>query len=86
MTGSAGPQDVGFADRTKALVTQELTRTVRAVVDNLRGALDEYDADEVSIDFGIELSAKSGQVLSVLAETGATASVTVHLTWKKPAA
>jgi hypothetical protein len=85
VTGSGGPQDVGFASRTKALVAQEFKRTVQAVVDNLHGALDQYNADEVSIDFGIELSVQSGQVLSVLSEAGATASVTVHLTWKKPA-
>jgi Trypsin-co-occurring domain 1 len=78
------PRDIGFGERTRAFAVHELSELAGAVVDNLRGALSQYDADEVSVDFGVELSMKSGKVISALAEIGGTESIVVHLTWKAP--
>jgi hypothetical protein len=86
VTGSAGPSDIGLADKVKARATENINELIGAVAGNLRDALEQYEADEVSADFGIELSAQTGRVIGVLAETGATASLTVHLTWRRPGA
>lgn len=86
VSGPSGARDIGFrdaADHAKALVVEDFSRLVDATVDNLRGSLERYEADEASVDFGIEFTVRSGKVLSVLATAGTTASVTVHLTWKR---
>ena len=78
------PEDIGYLDRVRALAVRNINQLVGAVAGNLRDALDQYGADEVSADFGIELSLQTGQVIGVLAEANATANITVHLTWRKP--
>jgi len=86
VTGTRGPTDIGFGDRARAVVAENLNQLIGAVAGNLRDALDQYQADELSADFGIELSLQTGRVIGVLAETEAKANVTVHLTWRRPAA
>ncbi len=80
--GDDTPGDVGFGDKIPKLASEQLIKLTEGVVNNVRRAVSQYEADEVSIDFGIELSAKSGRVIGVLAEVGGTASVVVHLTWR----
>lgn len=79
--GREGPRDVGFGERAKALAVQDFSQLADAVISNVRSALREYEADEVSVDFGIEFSLHSGKVISALAEVGATSSIVVHLSW-----
>jgi hypothetical protein len=86
VTSAEGAADIGFGDRVKAAAVENLNHMIGAVAGNLHAALEEYDADEVSADFGIELSLQSGRVIGILAETQAKAGVTVHLTWRKPGA
>ncbi len=74
--------DVGFGDKIPKLASEQLTRLTEGVVNNVRQAVSQFDADEVSMDFGIEFTAKTGRVIGVLAEVGGTASVVVHLTWR----
>jgi hypothetical protein len=74
--------DVGFAEKIPQLAREQLTKLTEGVVANVREAVSEFEADEVSLDFGIELSAKTGRVIGVLAEVGETASIVVHLTWR----
>jgi hypothetical protein len=82
---TAGPEarDIAFR-KGGQLLLEGLSRTVHAVVDNLHEAVHRHRPDEVSVEFGIELSARSGKVVSVLAEAGATSSITVQLTWRRP--
>ena len=49
---------------------------------SLRQAVDGLLPDEVEVEFGLELALKSGKLISMLAEAGATASVKVTLGWK----
>jgi hypothetical protein len=74
--------DVGFADQIPKLATRQLTALAEGVVTNIREAVSQFDADEVSMDFGVEFSGKTGRVIAVLAEVGGTASVVLHLTWR----
>ena len=74
--------DVGFADKIPKLASEQLTKLAEGVVTNVREAVSQFDADEVSIDFGIEFTAKTGRVIGVLAEVGGTTSIGLHLTWR----
>jgi hypothetical protein len=76
--------DVGFGDAIPKLAADQVVKLIDHAVGTVRAAVEHYDADEVSIDLGIELAAKSGRVVGVLAEVGGTASVVVHLTWRPP--
>jgi hypothetical protein len=74
--------DVGFGDAIPKLAGEQLTKLAEGVVNNVREAMRQFDADEVSMEFGIEFTGKTGRVIGVLAEVGGTASVVVHLTWR----
>jgi Trypsin-co-occurring domain 1 len=74
--------DVGFTEKIPKLASEQLTKLAEGVVSNVRQAVSQFDADEVSIDFGIEFTGKTGRVIGVLAEVGGTASVVLHLTWR----
>ena len=85
--GASGPVDVGlgqkFAPTAEALRLPEFAQTIRGVVTSVRQALDEHRPDSLSVEFGIEIVAKAGVVLSVLAEVGANAHITVTASWDR---
>ncbi|MGH4035483.1 CU044_2847 family protein [Actinomycetota bacterium Odt1-20B] len=74
-------EDVGVLDTAVAKV-EELGELIRRVGGSVLDAASAVAPDEASITFGVELSAKSGKVLAVLAEGEAKASVQVQLTWQ----
>ena len=76
-----GPQNVASAG-LQHLDVEELGRTVRGLSESLYQAVDGLLPDEVEVEFGLELALKSGKLISMLAEAGATASVKVTLGWK----
>jgi hypothetical protein len=76
-----GPQNVASGGLQR-LDVEDLGRTVRGVSATLRAAVDDLVPDEVQVEFGLELALKSGKLVSMLAEAGATASVKVTLAWK----
>jgi len=76
-----GPQNVASGGLQR-LDVEELGRTVRGLSASLYQAVDSLVPDEVGVEFGLELALKSGKVISMLAEGGATASVKVTLGWK----
>ncbi|MBH1933608.1 hypothetical protein I5Q34_04755 [Streptomyces sp. AV19] len=77
---SGGYEDSSAARRVARLASG-MSDVVRGVVNSLRTGLEAARPQEVRVEFGIELSAQSGQVVSVIAEGGGKASVTVTLTW-----
>jgi hypothetical protein len=81
--GQPQARDVGFDERIAKMAADEFSKLAGSVVETVRSAISDQEADEVSVDFGIELSAKSGKVIGVLAEVGGTSSIVVHLTWRK---
>ena len=80
-----GPQNV-TSGGLQRLDVEDLRRTVRGVSASLREAVEDLVPDEVQVEFGLELALKSGKLISLLAEAGATASAKVILTWKGDAA
>ncbi|MBB5117015.1 hypothetical protein AF335_24600 [Streptomyces eurocidicus] len=71
------------AARRVAGMAGGLSDVVRGVVGSLRMGLAAAAPQEVKVDFGIELSAKAGQVISLLADGEGKASINVSLTWSE---
>ncbi|PKW18602.1 CU044_2847 family protein [Saccharopolyspora spinosa] len=78
----AGPVDVGFADGGGIRDLEGLTETVSGVASTIRKGLRHVQPDDVTVQFGIEVSGKTGKIVSVLAEAGSKATLTVTLAWK----
>ncbi|MEU9314416.1 CU044_2847 family protein [Streptomyces sp. NPDC048295] len=81
----SGPSfaDIGagnIADRVQARV-ESLQGVVTSVARSLAEPLRAVRPDEVSVEFGIELTAKSGRVVGLLADGEAKGSIKVTLTW-----
>jgi hypothetical protein len=81
----SGPSftDIGagnIADRVQARV-ESLQGVVTSVARSLAEPLRSVRPDEVSVEFGIELTAKSGKIVGLLADGEAKGSIKVTLTW-----
>ncbi|MGW3145595.1 CU044_2847 family protein [Streptomyces sp. NPDC001177] len=79
-SGELSYTDTGFAERVEASV-ESLHSLVTGVARSLAGPLRAVRPDEVSVEFGIELTAKAGKVVGLLADGEAKAGITVTLTW-----
>ncbi|WP_228447347.1 CU044_2847 family protein [Streptomyces paludis] len=80
-SGGLTYSDTGFADQVQARV-ESLHSVVTSVARSLAGPLREVRPDEVSVEFGIELTAKAGRVVGLLADGEAKGGITVTLTWR----
>ncbi|MEV6787202.1 CU044_2847 family protein, partial [Streptomyces sp. NPDC051098] len=74
-------EDVGFVENATAKVRQ-LRELITEVGASVLEAAAAARPDEASVSFGVELTAKSGVALAVLAAGEAKASVQVTLTWQ----
>ncbi|MFJ1842202.1 CU044_2847 family protein [Streptomyces sp. NPDC088146] len=75
--------DIGygdFADQVQARV-ESLRAVVTSVARSLAEPLRAVRPDEVSVEFGIELTAKAGKVVGLLADGEAKGGIKVTLTW-----
>lgn len=75
--------DTGFgdiADQVQARV-ESLQGVVTSVARSLAVPLRAVRPDEVSVEFGIELTAKSGRIVGLLADGEAKGAIKVTLTW-----
>ncbi|MFF4079650.1 CU044_2847 family protein [Streptomyces sp. NPDC001777] len=68
------------SDRVQARV-ESLHGVVTSVARSLAEPLRSVRPDEVSVEFGIELTAKAGKVVGLLADGEAKGSIKVTLTW-----
>jgi Trypsin-co-occurring domain 1 len=55
--------------------------TVRGVVDSVRLALDRHRPDRVEVEFGLEISGKTGVALGVLGQAGGAVHVKITAGW-----
>ncbi|MFK0114339.1 CU044_2847 family protein [Streptomyces sp. NPDC090994] len=83
--GGLAYSDTGFTERVEATV-ESLHSLVTGVARSLAEPLRAVRPDEVSVQFGIELTAKAGKVVGLLADGEAKAGITVTLTWNSGAA
>jgi hypothetical protein len=84
---SAGPADVGLrlpaTSAAEVLKLRDFAETIRGVVGSVHAALDEHKPDSLTVEFGIEISATTGGLVSVVADVGASAHVRVSASWNK---
>jgi hypothetical protein len=82
-----GPVDVRLGkpvdSAVEALRLPGFAETIRGVVASVREALIEHRPDSLSVEFGIEITARAGSLLSVLAEVGGTAQIRVTASWDR---
>ncbi|MFC9243570.1 CU044_2847 family protein [Streptomyces sp. NPDC057136] len=81
--GGLAYTDIGYADladQVQARV-ESLTGVVTSVARSLAESLRAVRPDEVSVEFGIELTAKAGKVVGLLADGEAKGGIKVTLTW-----
>jgi hypothetical protein len=79
--GELSYTDTGFTDRVQARV-ESLHALIGSVARSLAEPVRAVRPDEVSVEFGIELTAKAGKVVGLLADGEGKAGITVTLTWK----
>ncbi|WP_413752762.1 hypothetical protein NRF20_15500 [Streptomyces sp. R-74717] len=70
----------GLAEQVQARV-ESLQAVVTSVARSLAEPLRAVRPDEVSVEFGIELTAKAGKVVGLLADGEAKGGIKVTLTW-----
>ncbi|GAA2946812.1 CU044_2847 family protein [Streptomyces argenteolus] len=75
--------DIGYEDLTDRIQArvESLTGVVTGVARSLAEPLRAVRPDEVSVEFGIELTAKAGKVVGLLADGEAKGAIKVTLTW-----
>ncbi|MGW2557911.1 CU044_2847 family protein [Streptomyces sp. NPDC001514] len=78
--GGLSYSDTGFAEQVQARV-ESLQGVVTGVARSLAEPLRAVRPDEVSVEFGIELTAKAGKVVGLLADGEAKGAIKVTLTW-----
>ncbi|MEV5593154.1 CU044_2847 family protein [Streptomyces sp. NPDC052496] len=74
--------DVGAWEALGARV-EGLRELVGGVAASLREATERVAPDETSVSFGVEVAAKPGRAVALLADGEAKANLSVTLTWKK---
>ncbi|MFD3927473.1 CU044_2847 family protein [Streptomyces sp. NPDC058614] len=79
-SGGLSYTDTGFGERIEAQV-ESLQSVITSVARSLAAPLRAVRPDEVSVEFGIELTAKAGKVIGLLADGEAKGGLTVTLTW-----
>jgi hypothetical protein len=80
---------VGLTDAWAQLETGLLpgfTETIRGVITSVHEALERAMPDEISVEFGIEISARAGKAVSILADAGGGAHVNVVASWSRDGA
>jgi len=84
---ATGAEDAGLGGRITAAAEvvrlPGFTETVQGVVASVRQAVDVHRPDSMTVEFGVEITMRTGAVLSVLAEGGGKAQVKVTATWDR---
>lgn len=78
----AEDEDIGVLGETAVRVA-ELTELITGVGATVLEAARRVAPQEASITFGVELTARAGKVLAVLADAEASASLQVTLVWRR---
>jgi hypothetical protein len=76
---TAGPQTVGLDE---VFSFEGVRSTVSAICRDLAKAWDAVQPAEATVEFGLNVAAKSGKLTGLLVEGGGEASLKITLTWK----
>ncbi|RXS81509.1 hypothetical protein EST92_15820 [Streptomyces sp. TM32] len=75
-------EDVGVWDALGARV-EGLREVIGGVAASVREATDRVAPHETSVTFGVELSAKPGRAVALLADGGTKSNLSITLTWRR---
>jgi Trypsin-co-occurring domain 1 len=75
---ASGPADVGLRD---LLSFTSVINSIRGLAAELHKGLQAASPDAVTVDLGFDLAVKGSQVLALVADGGAKASIRVRLEW-----
>ncbi|MCF3178133.1 hypothetical protein IPZ61_33115 [Streptomyces sioyaensis] len=75
-------EDVGVWDALGARV-EGLREVIGGVAASVRQATDRVAPHETSVTFGVELSAKPGKAVALLADGGTKSNLSLTLTWRR---
>lgn len=82
----SGAQDAGLRDHAEVVLQAGklpgFTEAICGVVASVREALDQHRPDEFTVDFGIQITAKTGAALSIVAAAEGGAQIRVSATWR----
>ncbi|MFI1736312.1 CU044_2847 family protein [Streptomyces sioyaensis] len=81
-TGDGEFEDVGVWDALGARV-EGLREVIGGVAASVRQATDRVAPHETSVTFGVELSAKPGKAVALLADGGTKSNLSITLTWRR---
>ncbi|SOE11214.1 hypothetical protein SAMN06272775_2226 [Streptomyces sp. 2323.1] len=81
-TGDGEFEDVGVWDALGARV-EGLGEVIGGVAASVRQATGRVAPHETSVTFGVELSAKPGKAVALLADGGAKSNLSITLTWRR---
>jgi Trypsin-co-occurring domain 1 len=74
-----GASDIGIR---QIFSFSQITNTVRGVATELHKALEAVSPDLVSVELGFDMAIKGSQVIALIADAGAHASIKVRLEWR----
>lgn len=77
-----GPTDTAFGKFNSVLDTDELLKSVSGIAETIHDSVARLRPDSVGVEFGIELSVKSGRLIGVLADVGGSTALKISLGWE----
>jgi hypothetical protein len=71
----------GDVSRLGRLDLDEVAKTIKSIAETLGGAIKSASPSKASVEFGLEVAIKGGKLVSLITETGGTATLNVTLEW-----
>ncbi|TDF39302.1 hypothetical protein EYS14_07195 [Alteromonadaceae bacterium M269] len=78
VTHLGGEEDVAISD----LNIDSTIDAIKGIASKIHGVLETVSPQEVAVEFGVKLAAKSGKVTGLLVEGSGDASFKISLKWK----
>jgi hypothetical protein len=75
-----GATKTGLRDKFKF---DEVAGTLEGITDAIKATLAKVTPDKVSVELGIELALKAGQLTALIVEGGGRGALTVTLEWER---
>ena len=80
-TAAGGEAPIGIADQLPSF--GEITDALEGISEAILNSLEKVGPDKASVEFGLEVSFKEGQLTGLLVQGGGTANLKVTLEWTK---
>jgi hypothetical protein len=78
-TVPGGEMEIGITDRLPSF--EEITDAIEGISSAMLSTLEKVSPRKASVEFGLEVSFKEGQLTALLVQGGGTASINITLEW-----